>query len=277
MPIDPVLLRGAELPGSEFAWDEDRVILYHLGLGMGGDPLDPGELVYLYEGDLQVLPSFATVAPFETMIGVGSLPGLEVNPVFILHGEHRLILHRPLPVRGQVSNQGRVVDVFDRGKGALLEIEVTSADAKGPLFTNRAGIYIRGEGGFGGERGPHFWPELPEAPPDAIGQSPTLPQQALIYRLSGDKNPLHADPAFAALAGYERPILHGLSTLGMVCRAAVDVLHPDQMTEFGGRFRGVVYPGEVVTISMWRRPQGLVLNAEVEDRQVFGPAYCRTE
>ena len=253
------------------------MILYHLGLGMGSDPIDPTELAYLYEGDLKVLPTFATVAPFETLIGLGAIPGLEVNPVLILHGEHRLTIHRPLPVRGKVSNQGRVVDLFDKGKGALLEIEVVSSDSRGPLFTNRAGVFIRGEGGFGGEAGHGIWPAVPETPPDITLDSPTLPQQALIYRLSGDKNPLHADPAFAALAGYQRPILHGLSTFGMVCRAAVDHLggDPSQVTEFGGRFGGVVYPGETVTTSIWQGPDGLILSARVGDRQVFGPARCQ--
>jgi acyl dehydratase len=181
-------------------------------------------------------------------------------------------------VRGKVANRGRVVDVFDKGKGALLEIEVVSEDGQGPLFTNRAGIFIRGEGGFGGDGGPRIWPELPQSPPEAVDDSPTLPQQALIYRLSGDKNPLHADPAVAGLAGFERPILHGLSTFGLVCRAVVDRVggDPTRVSEFGGRFGGVVYPGETVTTSTWREAGGLLLNATVGTRQVFGPGYCRT-
>jgi acyl dehydratase len=275
--IDLEQVVGAELPASEFGWDEDRVILYHLGIGAGDPPTDPRELAYVYEGGLTVLPSFATIPPFVSLIGVGGLAGMEVNPAAILHGEHSVTIHRPLGVRGRVVNRGRVVEVYDRGRGALLEIELVSSDQDGPLFTNRAGIFIRGEGGFGEVTAPPAWPSPPERGPDLVVQSPTLPQQALLYRLSGDKNPLHADPAFAALAGYERPILHGLSTFGVVCKAIVDRLlggDTESVAGFGGRFSGVVYPGETITTSMWRQEGEILASASVEERsaRVLSPA-----
>jgi acyl dehydratase len=275
--IDLQQVVGAELPVSEFDWDEDRVILYHLGIGAGVPPTDPRELAYVYEGALTVLPSFATIPPFVSLIGVGGLAGMEVNPAAILHGEHGVTIHRPLGVRGRVVTQGRVVEVHDRGRGALLEIEMVSSDQDGPLFTNRAGIFVRGEGGFGRETAPAPWPQPPEREPDLVVESSTLPQQALLYRLSGDKNPLHADPAFAALAGYERPILHGLSTFGVVCKAIVDhLLEGDTGTVvgFGGRFSGVVYPGETITTSMWRQGEEILASATVEQRssRVLSPA-----
>ncbi len=280
MPIDRHSLLGAELPPTESAWDEDRVILYHLGLGAGADPVDPGELAYVYEGTLKVLPTFATIVPFLSMLGVTALPGMDINPAMILHGEQRVTIHRPLPVRGKITNRGRVVGIHDKGKGALIEVEVVSSGDGGPLFTNRAGIFVRGEGGFGGDSPAATWPPRPERAPDIVAKSATLPQQALIYRLSGDKNPLHADPGFAALAGFERPILHGLSTMGVVCKAVVDAAldgDPTRVGEFAGRFSGVVYPGETITTSIWREPGGLVVSAAVAERQavVLDPAYAR--
>jgi acyl dehydratase len=277
MPIDLARVVGAELPVTEFSWDEDRVILYHLGLGAGVPPTDPKELAYVYEGSLKVLPTFATVPPFLTMVGVGGLAGLEVNPAMILHGEQQVTIHRPLPVSGSVTNRGRVTKVYDKGKGALLVVEVDSSDGQGRLFTNTSAVFVRGEGGFGGEPGPQPWPVLPERSPDLVVDSPTLPQQALLYRLSGDKNPLHADPGFAAFGGFDRPILHGLSTFGMVCKVVVDgMLAGDTAAvgSFGGRFSGVVFPGEVITTSVWQEAGRFVVSAAVDSRgvRVLSPA-----
>ncbi|HUO46796.1 MAG TPA: MaoC/PaaZ C-terminal domain-containing protein [Acidimicrobiia bacterium] len=279
MPIDPQLLLGAQLPSDEFAWDEDRIILYHLGIGAGAQPVDPEELRYVYEGSLKVLPTFATIPPFAVTINVGALPGMDVNPAMILHGEQMISIHRPLPVRGRVTSEGRVVGVHDKGTGALVEVEVVSSNGDGPLFTNRSGIFVRGEGGFGGEApsSGQSWPQIPPRDPDAVSYSATLPQQALLYRLSGDKNPLHADPAFAAFAGFDRPILHGLATFGVVCKAVVDSLlggDVGAVAGFGGRFSGVVFPGEIIATSMWRENDGIVINAAVVDRDapVLSPA-----
>ncbi|MGH8946894.1 MAG: MaoC/PaaZ C-terminal domain-containing protein, partial [Acidimicrobiia bacterium] len=257
MPIEVDSVVGADLPAEPFSWDESDVILYNLAVGAGDPPTDPEELKYAYEGDLRVVPGFGTIPPFQAMMGLGSVPGIDINLAQILHGSQDLTVHQPIPVAGSVTQSGRIVDVYDRGKGALIVIEVTSVLEKTgePLFTNRASIYVRGEGGFGGDRGPEPGDDPPGRDPDRVVVIPTLPQQALLYRIaSGDRNPLHADPGFAAFAGFERPILHGLCTFGMVARAVVDAAlagEPERMGGFRARFSGHVFPGETLLTSMW--------------------------
>lgn len=274
MPIDLEQAVGAELQGTTFSWDEDDVILYHLGIGSGVPPTDPDELRYVYEGDLHVLPTYATIPQFPIMMSIGMTPGLDVNPAMILHGEHEIVLHDPIPTAGTVTQTGRVADVLDKGKGALVIIEIVSVLKKTgrPLFTNRASIFIRGEGGFGGQSGPSTAELDPNRPPDHVVESPTLPQQALLYRMaSGDKNPLHADPGFAALAGFDRPILHGLCTYGMVCKAVVGRAvgaGPGAVASFRARFSGVVYPGETLVTSVWEEGDRVRVSADVRERGV---------
>lgn len=272
MPIDLAEAVGAELAATTFSWTEEDVILYHLGIGAGNPPTDPREMRYAYEGDLHVLPTFATIPQFSMMMSMGVAPGFDVNPAMILHGEHEIVLHEPIPTHGTVTQTGRVTDVFDKGKGALAVTQVVSVLEKTgrPLFTNRASIFIRGEGGFGGDRGPATTDATPEREPDHVVESPTLPQQALLYRMaSGDKNPLHADPGFAAFAGYERPILHGLCTYGVVAKAVVDnavEAGPQGVASFRARFFGVVYPGETLVTRIWDEGDHLVVTAEAKDR-----------
>jgi hypothetical protein len=186
MPIDLEKAVGAELPGTTFSWGDDDVILYHLGVGAGVPPTDPRELRYAYEGDLWVLPTYATIPQFPIMMSMGLAPGFDINPAMILHGEHEIILHDPIPTAGTVTQTGRVTEVLDKGKGALAVIEVVSVLEKTglPLFTNRASIFIRGEGGFGGDSGPPTVDLTPERAPDHVVESPTLPQQALLYRMA---------------------------------------------------------------------------------------------
>ena len=272
MPIDLDLAIGAELPGSSFAWDEQDVILYHLGIGAGNPPTDPGELRYVYEGDLHVLPTYATIPQFPVMMSMGFAPGFDINPAMILHGEHEIVIHETIPTSGRVTQTGRVTDVFDKGKGALAVVEVVSMLEKTgrPLFTNRAFIFIRGEGGFGGDSGPSAADPTPEREPDHVVESTTLPQQALLYRMaSGDKNPLHADPGFAAFAGFDRPILHGLCTYGIVAKATVDravEAGPEAVVSLRARFSGVVYPGETLITRIWDEGDHFVITADVEER-----------
>ncbi len=270
MPIDVDKVVGVELPGSEWEWDADRVILYHLGLGAGVPATDPGELAYCYEASLKVLPSFGVLPVFGTLIGMIMLPGMEVNPMMVLHGEQDLEVHRPVPTAGRVANTGRVVSVFDKQKGAVVVVETESTLPGGELlFTNRFSSFVRGEGGFGGESGPAPGNVAPDRAPDLTVESATLLQQALLYRLSGDKNPLHADPSMAALGGFDRPILHGLCSYGIVCRAAVDHLlegDVDRVRRYQARFAGVVFPGETIVTSMWREDDRIVLAAETKDR-----------
>lgn len=272
MPIDLKRAVGAELAGTTFTWDEDDIILYHLGIGAGAPPTDPRELRYAYEGDLDVLPTYASIPQFPIMMSIGIAPGFDINPAMILHGEHGIVVHEPIPTSGTVTQTGRVTEVLDKGKGALAIIEIESVLEKTgrPLFTNRASIFIRGEGGFGGDSGPPTIDLMPDRGPDHIAESVTLPQQALLYRTaSGDKNPLHADPGFAALAGFERPILHGLCTYGIVCKAVVDhalEAGPSAVASFRARFSGVVYPGETLVTSIWDEGDRLLVTATAKER-----------
>lgn len=271
MPIDVEAALASELPAQSFAWDEDRVILYQLGLGAGSPPTDPRELSYTYEGNLAVLPTFGTIAASTSMLAVTSARGVDVNWALILHGEQELELERPVPRRGEVISRPRIAHIYDKGRAALIVVEVTSTDRRTGelLFTNRSSLFIRGEGGWGGDPGPKAANLAPAREPDHVVRSPTLPQQALLYRLSGDKNPLHADPAFAALGGFDRPILHGLCTYGIVCKAAVDAAlggDPGRARRYQARFAGVVFPGETVVTRMWVEEDKVLLEASVEER-----------
>jgi acyl dehydratase len=257
MPIDVSKAVGAELEGTTFSWSEDDIILYNLGVGAGNPPTDPAELKYAYESELVAVPAYGTIPPFSIMMSLGTVDGLEANLTQILHGDQRLTVHSPIPTSGTVTQTGTVVDVYDKGRGALVVLEVVSVLEKTgePLFTNRSGIYVRGEGGFGGESGPPAGNLSPDREPDHVVESPTLPQQALLYRMaSGDKNPLHADPAFAAFAGFDRPILHGLCTYGVVLKAVVESAldgRPQDVASWEARFTGHVFPGETLITKVW--------------------------
>lgn len=271
MPIDVEAALASELPALNFAWDEDRVILYQLGLGAGSPPTDPRELSYTYEGNLAVLPSFGTIAASTSMLSITSARGVDINWALMLHGEQDLELERPIPRSGEVVSRPRIAHIYDKGRAALMVVEVTSTDRRTGelLFTNRSSLFIRGEGGWGGDPGPKASNQAPAREPDHVVRSPTLPQQALLYRLSGDKNPLHADPAFAALGGFDRPILHGLCTYGIVCKTAVDAVlggDPGRARRYQARFAGVVFPGETVVTRIWVEEDKVLLEASVEER-----------
>ncbi|HIE22018.1 MAG TPA: 3-alpha,7-alpha,12-alpha-trihydroxy-5-beta-cholest-24-enoyl-CoA hydratase, partial [Acidimicrobiia bacterium] len=179
MPIDVEAALGYTFPESRFSWDEDDVILYHLGVGAGSDPTDPAELRYVYEGDLHVLPTYGTIPPFETMMSLGTVEGLEINLAQILHGEQELVVHGPIPTSGSVVQAGKVAAIYDKRSGAVIVLEVVSTLEKTgePLFTNRASIFVRGEGGFGGESGPSTRIPPPDREPDRVVESLTLAQQ----------------------------------------------------------------------------------------------------
>jgi acyl dehydratase len=255
VPIDVDKVVGATLPGTTAEWTEDDIILYHLALGAGSPPTDPQELAYTYEANLKVLPTFGVVPVFPMLAGIIGLDGLSFNPAKLLHGGQDLVLHRPLPSEAKVHNTGQVVAVHDKGSGAVVVVEtVTSLMSGEPLCTNRFSAFIRGEGGFGGDPGPAPAPPVPDRAPDLELRSPTLPQQALLYRLTGDKNPLHADPALAAMVGFDRPILHGLCSFGIAGKAVVDHALGGDVTRvrrFEARFAGVVFPGETLATSVW--------------------------
>jgi len=262
MPIDPNVV-GRKLESSSKEWDQDDVILYALGVGETSLP-------FAYESDLKVLPTFAVIPAFPAMFAMAT--GVQVNPVMVLHGEQRIELAGPIPLTARSVSTPVVKAVYDKGKAAVIVVEVETRDEKGKLlFKNTFTSFARGEGGFGGDRGPSGPRNVPpERKPDAVVETPTVPSQALLYRLSGDKNPLHADPAFAQMAGYERPILHGLCSFGIAGRA---VLHsfcdgdPAKLKDFEVRFAGVVYPGETIVTEMWREGASrVILQAKTKER-----------
>jgi len=262
MPIDPAVAVGADLGTRELRWDSTDVLLYHLAVGAG-----PDELGYVYEAALRgVLPTFATVATTlrDTEPPRVSMPGIDVDLARVVHGRQELVLHRPIPPSGQEVASSRIAAVYDKGSAAIVVTETTTA-----LFTSRISICAKGEGGFGGDRGPSGRVPVPAREPDLEVLSRTDPRQALWYRLCGDRNPLHVDPVFAAKAGFPRPILHGLCTYGVVAKAAIDAAldgDPARVAAYSCRFSGVVFPGETLRTRIWREDDRLVLVATVPDR-----------
>ncbi|MBF6288162.1 MaoC/PaaZ C-terminal domain-containing protein [Nocardia cyriacigeorgica] len=272
MPIDPKIALGAELPSREFAWTASDVQLYQLGLGAGARWTDPAELRYLDDRTPQVLPTFATVAQtlHETEPPKVSFPGIDIDLTKVVHGHQEIEVHRPIPAAGKATSTGRISEIWDKGSAAVVVQEHTITGSDGaPLWTARSSIFAKGEGGFGGERGPSTKSELPDRTPDFDVTTPTLPQQALLYRMLGDRNPLHSDPEFARAAGFPNPILHGLCTYGIVCKTATDtVLDSDasRVTGFRARFAGVLYPGETIRTRIWRGEGELIIGASVVER-----------
>ena len=264
MPIDISRVLGAPLGPIEYDYTEKDVILYALGIGFGAKPLDPSHLRYTYENGLVAFPTFGVIPPSGGMAQFLGLPGLDINMMMLLHGEQRLEMHGPpIPPAGRLVTRGKVEAIYDKGKGALTVFRLTTSDAQNrPIFSNVVSFFIRGEGGFGGESGPPVGNFSPDRAPDQVVEYPTLPQQALIYRLSGDRNPLHVDPAFAAMGGFDRPILHGLCSFGHVGRAVVEAFGGDDPARLGSlevRFAKPVFPGETIATHLWDAGGGKVL------------------
>src|SRR4051812_20435397 len=258
MPIDVAVALAAELEPVEFSWSSTDVQLYHLGLGAGADPLDPHELRYLVDDTPQVLPTFGNVAAtfHQTKPPTVQFPGIDIELSKVLHASERVEVPAPLPPSGSATAVTRFTDIWDKGKAAVIWSETTVTAPDGTvLWKQKRSIFARGEGGFGGERGPSGSVEAPDRAPDLEVAMPILPQQALLYRLCGDRNPLHSDPEFASAAGFPAPILHGLCTYGMTCKALVDTLLDSDVSAvktYGARFAGVVYPGETIRVSAWK-------------------------
>ncbi|GAB38387.1 MULTISPECIES: MaoC/PaaZ C-terminal domain-containing protein [Gordonia] len=273
MPIDPSVAVGAELPEVTFSWTASDVALYHLAVGAARDPLDAAGLRYVDDAAPKVLPTFATVAAtfHATQAPTVSFPGIDIDLAKVVHGSQQITAHRPLPPEGKATTRKRIVEVQDKGSAAVIISEGVTVDETGePLWTERSSIFAKGEGGFGGERGASSKVAYPDRAPDVTLQVPTLPNQALLYRLCGDRNPLHSDPAFAAAAGFPRPILHGLCTYGSVCRAVVDELLDGDViavADFSATFAGVVFPGETLDVAVWDEADRLLVTASVIDRE----------
>jgi acyl dehydratase len=273
MPIDPDVAIGAALPEQSFAWTASEVLLYHLAIGAAshpGDNLAPAALRYTVDGPgLQVLPSFGVVAPgfHDTTPPPLDLPGCDIDLTQTVHGAQEITVHAPLPTAGRATISTRIIDVWDKGKAAVIWREGTAVAEDGaPLWTARSSIFVRGEGGFGGSRGGSDAVAMPERSPDLVATYAVTPQQALLYRLCGDRNPLHADPAFARRAGFPAPILHGLCTWGIALREVTDGLLDAEATRVGGfraRFSGVVFPGETLRIRAWREDGQILMEATI--------------
>jgi acyl dehydratase len=198
------------------------------------------------------------------------MPGVEIDLAKVVHGTQAITVHRPIPVDGSAVARTRIVDVLDKGTAAVIRNEtvVTESDGR-PLWTAQASIFARGEGGFGGRRGSSERIEPPARAPDAVLDTPTLPQQALLYRLCGDRNPLHADPGFARSAGFDVPILHGLCTYGIVAKAVTDALLDADVTRvasFSARFSGTVLPGETLRTAVWGDGDRFLVEVRVPER-----------
>lgn len=262
MPINPDAVGATGAP-FRHAWDGDDVILYALGVGAGAvDPLQ--ELQFTTENsqdtDLQVLPTMAVVLAVGGAGAFGSIGSF--NPAMLVHGEQAITVHGAIPVKGEVETVGTITGIYDKGKGAVIEVTSSSTStATGEvLFTTVMSAFIRGEGGWGGDRGPSGPKNVaPERAPDHTVSYATRTDQALLYRLSGDRNPLHSDPAFAAFGGFDRPILHGLCTYGFTGRGLLHLLcgsDPARFTSMEGRFSSPVLPGETLTINAWETAPG---------------------
>jgi acyl dehydratase len=248
-------LIGVPSEPQERSWTSTDALLYAVGVGAGlGDPLS--ELEFTTENSAgvsqQVLPTYGVlIAQVRLGRSLGSF-----DRALLVHAEQQFELHQPLPVEGKVRTISRVAGIYDKGSGALVVTENFAVDAATgqPLVTSRTGTFIRGEGGFGGERGgSEPWQRPDRAPDHQIAQQ-TRPEQALLYRLSGDRNPLHADPKFAARGGFSRPILHGLCTYGFTGRALLHTLcgsDPARFKAMSGRFSQPVLPGQSLTVSIW--------------------------
>jgi len=241
----------------ERSWDSKDSLLYSVGVGAGS--VDPTglELEFTTENSKDVtqraLPTLGVILGFGAgMRNLGSF-----NPAMLVHGEQGIELHREIPVEGTILTRARVTGVYDKGSGAVVALESKSdlEDTGEPLFTVTASMFIRGEGGWGGDRGPSGPRNVPpEREPDHVVTYATRTDQALTYRLSGDRNPLHSDPEFAKLAGFPKPILHGLCTYGFTGRALLHALcdsDPSRFKSMEARFSKPVYPGDTLTVSMW--------------------------
>ena len=266
MPIDLDVAIGAELEPTKFSWTSSDVQLYHLGLGAGADPMDPRELRYLTDNTPVVRPTFGNVAQSFHMTEAPTVkfPGIDIELSRVLHASEAITVPGPIPATGTGTGTAvtRFTDIWDKGKAAVIWSETTVAAPDGTLLrTQKRSIFARGEGGFGGERGPSSTSSLPDRAPDLELDVPTLPQQALLYRLCGDRNPLHSDPEFASAAGFPKPILHGLCTYGMACKALVDAVLVGEVAtlgSYGARFAALVFPGETLRVSAWKNDSGYI-------------------
>ncbi|MBV8800045.1 MAG: MaoC family dehydratase N-terminal domain-containing protein [Alphaproteobacteria bacterium] len=272
MPINYDEIMRLKAEGEEFSYRERETMLYALGVGFMRDPLNERELPFVYENGLRAVPTMATVVAWgQSLIGRTG-----VNYLMLVHGEQRLTLHKPLPPYADIVSDERIVGAYDKGpgKGALIVSEKTIRDKTTgeKLCTLSGTAFCRGDGGFGGpkEGAPEPHP-LPSRPPDLVHEADTRPDQAFLYALSGDRNPLHRDPRVAKMAGFPRPILHGLCTYGIACRSVLSTAcdyEPAKIVGFDVRFSAPVFPGETIATEMWLDGAVVSFRSRVKERDV---------
>ena len=282
MPINPDAVGSKGEPGRR-SWTSKDALLYAVSVGAGS--LDPvtQELEFTTENtrgvDQRALPTMAVVlgAGGGAMANIGTF-----NRAMLVHGEQAITLHREIPVSGELEAQGEIVGIYDKGKGAVIvtESHSTLVETGEPLFSTRSSVFIAGEGGFGGDRGPSGPTNVPpETAPDHEVTYSTRPDQALTYRLNGDRNPLHSDKSFSDIGGFPKPILHGLCTYGFTGRALLHGLcdgDPARFRHMEGRFASPVLPGDDLTVRMWRTGDGeAVFTTSVGDKVVISAGLCR--
>jgi acyl dehydratase len=269
---------GTTSPGGRSTWTSTDALLYALGVGAG-----TADLAFTTENSdgiaQRALPTMAVVLGGAAMGVLGALGPFD--PAALVHGSQELELPAELPVAATVDTVGTITGIWDKGSGAVVDVEVvaTDPDTRTVRFRTVTSLFIKGEGGWGGERGPSVEP-LPTRPPDREVTLPTHPDQALLYRLNGDRNPLHSDPSFAARAGFPRPILHGLCTYGIAGRALLRALcdgDPARLRAMGGRFSSPVFPGEPLTTQVWEQADGIARFATRagDGRVVLDAGTCR--
>jgi acyl dehydratase len=272
VPINYDHLMSLKREGDRFRYTDRETMLYAIGVGFGRDPYDESELSFVFEkGELKTVPSMATV-----LARTNLLKDCGYDFTKVVHGEQRLTLHRPLPPEGELIADSRVTEAYDKGpgRGAVIytEIKVRSAADNAPMFTLGSTTFARGDGGFGGPSGSGPEPHpIPDRKPDLTLALETRKDQALLYRLNGDRNPLHADPELAKRVGFPVPILHGLCTYGTTCHAilkAVCKYDHKQITSFDVRFSAPVYPGETIATDMWVDGPIVSFRARVTERDV---------
>ena len=274
MAIDYQKLLNWDIPQVEQTLTRRDTIIYALGVGLGADPVDTNQLQFVYEENLKALPTMAIILGYPGPWH--ATPGTGVTRSHVVHGEQGFVIHKPLPVEGEIIGKTRVTAVLDKGrdKGALLQTACDVRDkANNELIcTLTSTTFCRADGGFGGPSGPTLAPQpIPETPAHYSCDLATLPQAALIYRLSGDYNPLHADPAYAQKAGFKMPILHGRATFSVVGHALVKTVcgyDPLRLKSMAGRFSSPVYPGETIRTEMWVDGKVIAFRATVPARSV---------
>jgi acyl dehydratase len=272
MALNPEQLMAARIPEIEQRYGWRDCALYSLGIGIGLDPMDEADLPFVDESRLKVHPAMANVLGYPGFWQRDPAFGLDWTK--IVHGEHAFRLHRSLPAEGHVRGVSRIVDLVDKGEGrgalVFVEREITDIATGECLATVNQTIFCRGDGGFNGPARTLPAPRpIPQRAPDDKVLAPTSPQSALIYRLSGDYNPLHSNPAAARAAGFERPILHGLATFGVTCHALMKALcggEPAAVRAMSGRFSAPVFPGETLSVEVWREGSGATFRATVTER-----------